>query len=372
MGFKMKLKKLDVKNFRNYDKLNLKFQDKINIFYGDNAEGKTNILESIYVLALTKSHKNVKNEELIKFNEDFLKVKGNIEVEDKINTQEIIITKNEKKVKINDIEEKKLSNYISYLNVILFTPDDLNIVKGSPGIRRKLLNIDIGQIHNKYINILNEYNLVLKMRNEYLKNIKNVDNYLDIITEKLIDLGVKIYNYRHEFIDEVNKSVGKIYDDLTKFGELKIIYNNTPMIDDFFKLKDLLIQEYKEVANREINYGKTLFGPQIDDFSFMLGDIDLKIYGSQGQQRSAVLAFKFAEIDIFKEKPILLLDDVLSELDRKKKNNLIKYINKDIQTIITTTNIKNISNKLLKGSKVFKVSDNKVMEIDEVKLHGKK
>lgn len=361
----MILKKINLINYRNYEKISISLNNKINIFVGNNAQGKTNILESIYVLALTKSHRNVNDANLICYNKSLTKIEGKIKKESIIDTLEIRITKSDKTVFKNKTHIKKISDYISNLNVILFTPDDLDIIKGSPSIRRNLLNIEISQISKKYITVLNEYNKLLKIRNEYLKMlyINNFSDkkYLDILTDKLIEKAGYIYKERKNFIDAINENISKIYMEITSIEGLSIKYLNNCDINDFTdeEIRKKLLIKYKENYKKELLQGMTLYGPHRDDFDFFIKEENLKLFGSQGQQRLSVICLKLSEIDIFKKKtntsPILLLDDIFSEIDKTKKNKLIKFINKDIQTIITTTDLRGISKKILEEASIFKV-----------------
>lgn len=366
----MILKKISLLNYRNYEKVSLNLNDKINIFIGNNAQGKTNILESIYVLALTKSHRNTNDYNLIHYNKDSSKIEGKVKRKNLIDTLEIRLTKTDKKVFKNKTNIKKISDYISNLNVILFTPDDLEIIKGSPSIRRNLLNIEISQISNRYINTLNEYNKILKTRNEYLKmlyvNHFSDKKYLDILTDKLIEKAIEIYKERKQFIDAINCNIEPIYYEITGIHDLSIKYINNCDIEEYSeeKIKEKLQKKYRENYKRELLQGMTLYGPHRDDFEFFIKEENLKMFGSQGQQRLSVICFKLSEINIFKENtedsPILLLDDIFSEIDKTKKNKLIKFINKDIQTIITATDLKGISKKIIEESTIFKVAAGKI------------
>ena len=365
----MILNQITLINFRNYSKISVDLCKKINILIGDNAQGKTNILESIYVLGITKSHRAVIDNNLIKENESFCKIKGNIETKNLSRKLEFFLSGKEKKVFINKNQIKKLTDYISKFNIIIFTPDDLELVKGSPNVRRKFLNIEIGQIDNKYLNILNDYNKLLKTRNEYLKQLspKNINNKLvEVLNERIIDKAIYIYEKRFEFIDLINSKITDIYRDITTDDNLKIKYVNNLGIEKFDKdyIKKVLIDKLNINLEREIILGQTLFGPHKDDFSFILNDNDVKSFGSQGQQRTCILSLKLSEIDIFiektKENPILLLDDIFSELDDTKKNNIIKYINNDIQTIITTTDLNQIDKELLKDSFIYRIKNGNI------------
>ena len=364
----MKIKNLKLLNFRNYENINLDFSDGYNIIYGNNGSGKTNLVEGIYVLALTKSFRGSVDKVLIMNNKDIARVEGTIqdEYEDKY---KIIIKDSGKRVKINDNKIDKLSDYISRISVILFNPDDLRLIKDTPSVRRNGLNIDISQINNTYLKLLNMYNKLLKQRNMYLKttniNGNSSSEYLDILTKKIIDYGEKIYSYRKNFINQINELIPIIYRDISAIEGMKIIYKsdyNDVEIDD-------MVKKYKDNLQKDIILGKTTIGVHHDDIKFMLGDLDLKDYGSEGQQKNAVIAYKLAELEIFKKVkgsyPILILDDLFSELDRLKINNILKLINDDIQTFITTTEIDKIDKNILDKSRVYKVEDSVVREDKE-------
>lgn len=372
----MYLKKLKLHNFRNYDNVQLNLYKGINIIYGNNAQGKTNLLESIYVLGFTKSHRNFIDNSLIKQNQEYLTIEGiyKDKFENKLN---IYIDNKNKVLKYNGEVIKKVSDYLSLLNIIIFTPDDLEIIKGSPINRRKYLNLELSQLYSNYYVLINEYNKILKVRNEYLKKIykkESIDkNYLNILTNYLIDKSIMIYKMRKKYINRINEYVEKIYKDITNLSNFSIKYvpNIEININDK-NLKEILVKEYENKLNYDIKLCSTSIGPHKDDIEFYLDDKNLKYYGSQGQQRLAILSFKLAEIEIFKKykdtTPILLLDDIFSELDDKKKNNLLKYISKNIQTIITTTDLNNLDSKLIKKSKLFNINDGNIVKIKEVKL----
>lgn len=373
----MILKKIELHNFRNYESLMTRFYKGINIIYGDNAQGKTNLLESIYVLGLTKSHRSFIDDNLIKNGCESLMIKGIVSGGLFDKELQITIDNKSKGYKIDDNSIKKVSDYISNMNIIIFYPDDLETLKGSPQLRRKYLNTELSQLYNSYYVVLNDYNKLLKMRNEYLKKMfkgQDVDmNYFDIITSYLIEKAIIIYQMRYKFIEKINETCGQIYKDIMGIEDFHIEYESNMKIDDMKdpKLKDKLFEQYKKQLSYEQRVCITTIGPHKDDFNFMVGENNLKLYGSQGQQRIAVLTLKLAEIPIFKKyketTPILLLDDVFSELSDDKKNNLIKYISKDIQTIITTTELNNLDSKLVKKAKLFKIEQGKLIKIKEVK-----
>ena len=363
----MFLSEINLQNFRNYSNLKLKFNKNINIFIGNNAQGKTNILESIYFLSITKSHRMNKELFLIKNNELYSKVIGKVKSNSISKKYEIMINENGKKVSINDNAIKKISNYLSNINVIMFCPDDLEIIKGTPQKRRYFLNIEIGQLYNDYIKHIYNYNKILKNRNDYLKNNKIFDKvYFDVLTEELIKENIVIIKYRIDYINMINKYITDIYKDLTKKENIYLKYETFIDItndDDIYKkIKD----KYDKSYQNELLYKVTLHGAHKDDFSVYIDDVKINNYGSQGQHRIAILSIKLAEVEIFKkikqENPILLLDDIFSELDKNKKINIIKYINNDLQVFITSTDLKNISRRLLKNADIYKIENGHVVK----------
>lgn len=361
----MILTNLKLKNFRNYDELDLNFNKKINIFIGNNAQGKTNILESIYVLSLTKSHRTNKDIYLIKKDSLFTKVIGTIKENEKSSKYEILINERGKRVSINDRPLKKVSEYLSKINAIMFCPDDLEIIKRSPQERRSFFNVSISGFNNEYIRYLNEYNKILKSRNEYLKTNEIINkDYLDVLTNKLIDLNIYIYKERKKYVETINKYLSDIYKDIT--GKTNILLKYDSFIEDENNIKEELEDKFNLIYNTEILQRVTLLGVHKDDFSIFIDDVKINNYGSQGQHRIAVLCLKLSEIKIYEEeydkKPILLLDDIFSELDVNKKANIIKFINNDLQVFITSTDLNNIDKKIIKNADIFKIDNGKVIE----------
>ena len=370
----MKLKEIKLVNFRNYKELNLELSDGINIFIGDNGVGKTNILEAIYILSLTKSNRYGSELDLIKHNENNLMIEGNVSYDNYFKKYKISLDRNSKKVYINSNLVKKISNYIGEFCVTSFLPNDIDIIKGSPAIRRSVLNIQIGMIYNNYLVYLNEYNSLLKIRNEYLKKL-NINGeadtrYLDIINKKMIDVSIKIYKYRYFYLDEINNILPNIYKKLTGISNIKLIYENSIDIDKFDEtlIREVMEKKYKKNLYKEMMQGMTLSGLHRDDLVFLVNDLDSKLYASQGQQRLIVIAYKIAELMVFKkiknDYPVLLLDDVFSEIDIKRRNNIIKFLKHDIQVIITTTDINDIKDDLVNDSKLFKIKNG------EIKIKG--
>lgn len=377
----MVLSEINVFQFRNYDTLKLTLDPGINIIFGKNAQGKTNLLESIYVLAMTKSHRSFIDNNLIQQGKTNAKIKGTL-FENKIPTEmEIILGQKQKKIKIDQTEIKKVSDYISKMNIIIFYPEDLDLIKGSPSIRRRFLNLEISQLNSNYLNLYNEYNKILKMRNDYLKKInKGMDidqSYFEILNKYFVEKATLIYQYRNQFITSLNEKSTSIFQNLSGLSDFHLQYKTSIDINgNTADIINKLFEKMKKIRSTEMKLGSTLIGPHRDDIEFYIGDENIKGFGSQGQQRMAVLAVKLAEISIFKEKtenvPILLLDDVFSELDEFKKNNLLSYIKDDIQTIITTTDLNNINESILKKSKLIEIEKGKIKKIQEEEQNGTK
>lgn len=357
---------LKLLNFRNYESLGIRFHPSLNIIYGNNGEGKTNLVEAIYVLGLTRSFRLVNDRTLIHQNATVAKIEGNVHNRYETNYK-IILSKDGKKVKINNNNVLKLSDYISKINIILFHPNDLKIIKETPSIRRKTLNIDISQLNLEYLRDLNQYNKILKQRNAYLKqlfiNSNNSTTYLDILTKKLIFYGLKIFQERECFVALINQTLSQIYQTIAGKGELCLNY-----ISDYksYNEEDLL-QLYQKSLKKDLSFGKTSLGIHTDDLIFLLDDYDLKDYGSEGQQKNAIISLKFAELKLFYQLkgyyPILILDDLFSELDEQKIVNILNFISKDIQVFITTTDVNHFRFVDNKNYKKFQVENGKIMEV---------
>jgi len=324
-------------NFRNYNKKEIKLNNNINVFFGENAQGKTNIIESIFLSSIGKSFRTNKEKELIKFNEEKALVEINFKKSDRDGNVKIEIG-NKKQIYLNGIKLKKLSELLGNINIVIFTPDDINILKGGPQNRRKFLDIMISQLRPNYMHILTLYNKTLEQRNNYLKQIKleNKDeNLLDIWDEKLIEYGIKIYEYRKEFIEKIKNKIKNIHSEITQNKEeIEIEYFSNASTRQNF------INELKSRRKLDIIKGYTTKGIHRDDFVIYINGKEVEIYGSQGQHRTAILSLKLSELkviyDEIGEYPILLLDDFMSELDDKRRKNFLNNI-KDIQVIITCT-----------------------------------
>lgn len=373
MGDSMFLTKIEVQNFRNYEKQTISLKSGINILIGKNGSGKTNILESIYYLALTKSHRTHEDSLLIQNKKDFFKIKGCINV-NTIKTNLEVNYNKKKTLKVDNNLITALNKYSSYLKIIIFFPDDLDLIKGLPDERRKYINTQIGQVYPSYNKVLDDYNKILKNRNEYIKKIKNHEyynkQYLEILNEYFVKKSILLYRMRRKYVEKINDYIGNIYKDITGLSGLVLEY--VPVINFSSFKEDEMYNEIKKNIKfeEEISYGKSIYGPHRDEFKFMLNDNNLKQYGSQGQQRACVLALKLSEINIFTKvigsSPILLLDDVFSELDEVRRNNLLKYINGKIQTIITTTDVDNIDSKTLKKARVFEIDNGIIIRKEDI------
>lgn len=361
----MEIVNLKLTNFRNYEKLEITFNDHLNLICGNNGMGKTNLVEAISVLALTRSFRAVVDKNLILKSKNVLKIEGNIKSH-YTNNYKVIINNDGKKVKIDNTKVLKISDYISKINVVIFSPDDLKIIKDTPSIRRKSINIAISQVNISYLQNLNNYNKILKQRNAYLKtmavNANTSNEYLDILTSKLIDYGLLIYQERKKYYELMNSLITDNYYKITGCEGLKINY-----LSDYQEKKaEELKKMYKSTLKKDLILGKTSLGIHHDDLEFYLDDMNLKIYGSEGQQKNAIIALKLSEIEIIKQikkdYPILILDDLFSELDNEKINNIIKILNKEIQTFITTTNIEKVDKELIHNCKVIRINNGEVEE----------
>lgn len=367
----MFLKSISVMNFRNYKDLSLDFGPNINIIYGNNAQGKTNLLESIYFLALTKSHRSFIDDNLIMDGEKISRISCVLNNNDIDKVFKIVLTSSTKKLFIDDFSYKKVSDYVSNMNVIIFYPEDLELVKGGPIVRRRFLNLELSQLYGNYMDILTDYKKLIKIKNNYLKSLKTGvrmdSNYYSILNEYIIKKSILIYVMRKKFIDKINSYAKSIFFDLSGMKDFSIRYKiSIDMIDtDRDRIYSEMVSLSHDILSDEIKMCKNLLGPNFDDFEFYIGDMNIKKYGSQGQQRMAVLAIKLAEIEIFKNylgtSPILLLDDVFSELDSSKRNNLLKYVDSSIQTIITSTDLFNFDDALVSRAKLFHIDKGNIL-----------
>jgi DNA replication and repair protein recF len=354
----MFIEKLSLKDYRNIEKLNIELSENVNIFYGDNAQGKTNILESMFMCATGRSQRTHIDRELIKFGCDSAHIQMYVNKDGYNDRIDIHLKQREKKgIAINNIVIKKLGELFGTINIVLFSPEDLMLVKEGPSYRRRYLDMELCQMSKIYYSNLQRYYKVLKERNNLLKKIKDkisLKDTLDIWDSQLVDYGCKIYESRKQFIAELNEKGIEIHSKITKNSEnLKIEYK--PSVEPKYYESKM-----KNTRDKDIYYGTTAYGIHKDDMLFFINDINARDYGSQGQQRTVCLTLKLAEIELIKSKtnnsPVLLLDDVLSELDKNRQNFIINSIS-NIQTVITSTGNEEILNSLNKNSKIFRIKN---------------
>lgn len=369
----MKLKTLQLENYRNYASVLLKCHPEVNILIGENAQGKTNLLESIYVLALAKSHRTSNDRELIRFDAEYAKIEGELNFRHGTMPLTMFITKKGKKVKVNHLEQSRLTQYIGHLNVVLFAPEDLNIVKGAPQIRRRFIDMELGQISSLYLNDLSQYQRILKQRNHYVKQLqlkKTKDTtMLEVLNQQFALYAVKVTQRRRHFIDELETLAEPIHTGITNGKEtLTLQYMPSLKFEDSSQSEEVLTTEIfdyiQQHMEREIERGNSLFGPHRDDLSFKVNGMDAQTFGSQGQQRTTALSIKLAEIELMHQEvgeyPILLLDDVLSELDDSRQTHLLSTIQHKVQTFVTTTSVEGIDHEIMKNAKVYQIAQGNI------------
>ncbi|WP_310551768.1 DNA replication/repair protein RecF [Paenibacillus glufosinatiresistens] len=364
----MFVKSIALQHYRNYEGLRLENLGDVNLILGQNAQGKTNLVEALYVLAMTKSHRTSKDRELIAFDApdgaahisaDVTRKYGDVHLE-------MTLSAHGKKAKINGLEQRRLSEFVGSLNVVMFAPEDLEIVKGTPGVRRRFLDMEIGQVQPSYLYHLQQYQKVLLQRSNLLKQLWNKDSgreMLDIWDEQLAAHGVKIVRKRKEFIKKLQVWAESIHRGITNGGEaLELLY--VPSFgsreeEDEAVLLDNFMLKLSQTREQEIRRGMTLTGPHRDDLSFFINGREASVYGSQGQQRTTALSLKLAEIELIHgeigEYPVLLLDDVLSELDPYRQSQLIETFQSKVQTFITATGVEGLHADKLKGAVLYRV-----------------
>lgn len=345
-----------LENYRNYKTLELEFDAGTNILYGNNAQGKTNVLEAIYVSSTTKSHKGSKDREMINFDSDEAHIKTVFLKNDIRYRIDVHLRKSKAKgIAVNGIPIKKASELFGIVNVVFFSPEDLNIIKDGPAERRRFIDMELCQLDSIYVNNLINYNKVINQRNKLLKDLyydSSLMSTLDIWDAQLEKYGVNIIKRRRQFVDELNSIIGDIHSRLTGGAEtLSVVYEPSVSEEDFYKT---MISN----RDRDLRMKLTMNGPHRDDICFVIKDNDIRKYGSQGQQRTAALSLKLSEIELVKnltkDTPILLLDDVLSELDSNRQNYLLNSIN-NIQTIITCTGLDEFVNNRFNIDKIYRV-----------------
>ena len=362
----MILKSIELKNFRNYEDLDLKFDSGTNILFGDNAQGKTNILEAAYVSGTTKSHKGSRDKDMIRFGEDESHIRTIVEKQGKEYQLDIHLKKNRSKgIAINKVPIKKASELFGILNMVFFSPEDLNIIKNGPSERRRFLDAEICQLDKIYLSDLTRYNKILMQRNRLLKDMQHQPQLMETLPVwdmQLVEYGKRLIRRRRQFVEELSEIVTGIHRNISgKREELVLRYE--PNIDAEF-----LEDELNRVREKDRKYAQTSVGPHRDDISFFIRGVDIRKFGSQGQQRTSALSLKLSEIELVRQTihdtPVLLLDDVLSELDSNRQNYLLNSIH-DIQTIITCTGLDEFIRNRFEINKIFKVIDGSIFACEQ-------
>jgi len=358
----MIIKSLELTNYRNYKDLFIEFDKGTNILFGDNAQGKTNILEAIFLSSTTKSHKGSKDREVINFDNEEAHIKSIIEKDGIENRIDMHLRASKSKViAIDGTKIKKASELLGLSNVVLFSPEDLNIIKSGPGERRRFADIELCQLDSFYLYNLSNYNKIINQRNKLLKDIyfnPDLKETLGIWDSQLISYGSKIIERRKSFTEQIGEILQEYHSKLSGGREkIEIIYDPNVSINDYDSSMNCS-------RNKDISAKMTTIGPHRDDFIFLINRIDVRKYGSQGQQRTVALALKLSEIELVKKtvknNPILLLDDVLSELDSNRQNYLLDCIG-NIQTIITCTGLDDFVNNNFKIDRTFNVKNGEVI-----------
>jgi len=363
----MIIKSIELQNFRNYEDLNISFDEGTNIFYGDNAQGKTNILEAVYLSGTTKSHKCSKDKEMIRFGEQEAHIRTVVVKKDKEYQIDMHLKNNRSKgIAINKVPIKKASELFGILNMVFFSPEDLNIIKNGPAERRRFLDSELCQLDKIYLSDLTTYNKILNQRNKLLKDMvyrPDLKDTLSVWDMQLVETGRKIIRRRKQFVDELNEIVHDIHYRIS--GEKEdLLLQYEPSIEDIFFEDELF-----RVKERDMRQCMTSVGPHRDDLLFSIGEVDIRKFGSQGQQRTSALSLKLSEIELVKrsihDTPVLLLDDVLSELDSNRQNYLLNSIH-DTQTLITCTGLDEFVKNRFQINKIFKVVQGTVEERKEL------
>lgn len=368
----MHIQQLTLTNYRNYNKLDIEFDDKINVIIGENAQGKTNLMEAIYFLAFTKSHRTTKEKELIQWGEEYAKIEGRIIKRNRSLPMNMVLSSKGKQARLNHIEQNRLSDYIGALNVVMFAPEDLSLVKGVPQIRRRFIDMELGQIQPQYVYHLGQYQKILKQRNHLLKELQRTPEQdhtmLTILTEQLIEHASILLERRFKFLELLRKWAVPIHRGITGETEnLEIRYSPTIEVSETVnkeKIETTYVNAFSKIREKEIDRGTTLIGPHRDDLIFLVNEKNVQTFGSQGQQRTTALSLKLAEIELIcnevGEYPVLLLDDVLSELDEYRQSHLLNTIKGKVQTFVSTTSVEGIHHETLKEAALYHVRNGTV------------
>ena len=362
----MYVESIEINNFRNYKSLNISLDQGINVFYGNNAQGKTNLLEAIYIGGTTRSHKGSKDKELIRFGNDESHIRMMVRKQNQQSKIDMHLKKNRAKgIAINGTPIRRASELLGFVNMIFFSPEDLNMIKSGPSERRKFMNMELGQLDSYYLYHLVQYNRILNQRNALLKEIPYQGNLMDTLQvwdEQLIQYGSVLMKCREQFAETLNSIVSKLHFQLSGGREhLEVFYEPDTPLEQF---EERIVKE----RERDLKFRTTTAGPHRDDLSFMISGVDIRKFGSQGQQRTCALSLKMAEIEMVRkaahDTPVLLLDDVLSELDSERQNCLLDGI-RDIQTLITCTGLDEFIHHQFSINKLFKVTSGTVKVMND-------
>ena len=361
----MIIESIELKNFRNYEGLEICFSPSTNILYGENARGKTNILEAAYMSGTSKSHRGSRDKEIIRFSEEEAHIRTKVIKNEKNYQIDIHLKKNGRKgIAVNHVPLKRAADIFGILNIIFFSPEDLAIIKSGPSERRRFMDSELCQIDKVYLNNLTNYNKVLSQRNKLLKDIyfnPGSKSTLDVWDEQLVNYGKKIINTRRRFASDIAPIVEKMHESISG-GREKLVVTYEPDIDDIFFYDELIRGREKDLKT-----GSTSVGPHRDDLEFLIDGVDIRKYGSQGQQRTCALSLKLSEIKLVEkvidEKPVLLLDDVMSELDSKRQNDLLSSLD-DMQILLSCTGVDEFIKNRFHIDKIFEIKDNSAIEMN--------
>ena len=357
----MIVESIELKNYRSYEELHIDLSPGTNILYGDNAQGKTNVLESIYLCCTSKSHRGSKDRDMIRFSQEESHIKLQIRRGNVPCRIDMHLKKNKPKgIAINGIPIRRASELFGVANVVFFSPEDLNLIKNGPSERRRFIDMELCQLSQVYVHSLVQYNRALMQRNKLLKELSFHPEYedtLDIWDEQLIRYGREVMEQRRSFLAQMDAIVHEIHGNLSGGREdMKLIYAPDTREED-------LEQAFKKNRPQDIKQKTTLSGPHRDDMNLMIGGVDVRRFGSQGQQRTAALSLKLSELELMqrisRDNPVLLLDDVLSELDGHRQNQLLSAI-RHIQTIITCTGLDEFVNNRFPIDRIFKAAEHTV------------
>lgn len=364
--------------FRNLAPLDLEFDPHVNVFLGENAQGKTNLLEAIYFLALSRSHRTSNDREMIAFGQDFASLAGRVHKRQLDLDLRIVISKKGKSAWVNRVEQARLSKYVGHLNAILFSPEDLELVKGAPSLRRRFMDLEFGQINPEYLYFASQYRQLLQQRNNYLKQLARRQAsdqvLLGVLTEQVATAASELIWRRYRYLADLNRYAAEAYRDISgQREELRVLYRPSAKeitaADHPAQIKQKLLDRFAEIADDELRRATTQLGPHRDDLEFQLDGKNAHLFASQGQQRTIALSLKLAEIQLIKqltgEEPILLLDDVMSELDQNRQAALLNFIHGQTQTFITTTDLDGISQEIVKQPRIFYIHSGQIIEKEE-------